>query len=317
MNESAQATQLKAIVVAYRSGARITQCIEGLVAAGADDILVIDNSNDPVTRLRVTEFAQSQSHPRVCYVRTQRNLGFGAAANAAERLLEPSKWLAVVSADVTLDCRFRDLIAEAEKVGANAVAGLLRTIHGLDGINARPKTGPFKEILRAVVGTVHSMTTSQTADGRTLQVGQLDGCFLVMPRTVFTSFGGFDERFELYFEDVDLCLSMPPGTVWLYRKVCGTHIGGASAKAAPHETFIAFRISRVRFLRKRWGRRGTAAAAASAVLEYLSRSLFRCPEGDRTRARAIQLQLKELCKPGSVWVLPNGRRKLLGTSNSG
>ena len=38
-------------------------------------------------------------------------------------------------------------------------------------------------------------------------VDWLSGCFMIVDRDSFEKVNGFDERFFLYFEDVDLCKS--------------------------------------------------------------------------------------------------------------
>ena len=57
---------------------------------------------------------------------------------------------------------------------------------------------------------------------------------------------GFDERFELYFEDVDLCdRARAAGRVLLDTRAYGTHAHGASSRTVARPSYCVFRVSRV------------------------------------------------------------------------
>jgi GT2 family glycosyltransferase len=123
-------------------------------------------------------------------------------------------------------------------------------------------------------------------------------------RDFLVELDGFDERFELYFEDVDLCeRARMQGSVLMDTRLYGHHAGGASSKQVGAKSFCVYRISRARYFRKRWHRWGSPAAILVAVLELVFRSLTLQPEGWATRARALRLTLREVAKPGSVQVL--------------
>lgn len=61
----------------------------------------------------------------------------------------------------------------------------------------------------------------------------VSGAVLFIPRALFETLGGFDSRFFLYFEDVDLCqrLKQGGGKVWRTPSMVVRHQGGGS-----HET---------------------------------------------------------------------------------
>jgi GT2 family glycosyltransferase len=63
-------------------------------------------------------------------------------------------------------------------------------------------------------------------------VDWIPGAFVFIPSQVFEQLGGFDERFFMYYEEVDLCRRMQEAglQVHYWPEVKAVHIGGESAK---------------------------------------------------------------------------------------
>ena len=294
-------------MVAYRSEASIVGCIEGLLGAGVDSVVVVDNSptDDAGRCLRARWAVDGQP---VQYVSAASNIGFGRAVNLGAALLPEAGYIVVANPDVRVSVQIGEITAMLEASNGCIGSGLLAP--GCD--NSRPWVSPSRELLRAVVGDRRSYGRRRTWTSRQARAGQLDGAFLVLRRDHFDLLGGFDERFELYYEDVDLGRRAEPiGGSWLLTEAVGQHQGGRSARANPERAYVTMRISRLRYLRKWWGAAGACTALVCAVLEVVTRTVTRAPEGDRARARAFRLQLAELSRPGSVWLLDPDRRGAL------
>ncbi len=87
-------------------------------------------------------------------------------------------------------------------------------------------------------------------------VPHASGCFLLCRREALDEVGGFDERFFLYFEDLDLCRELR-ARGWRIAFVPAVrirhHAGGAARKGWRHARLFA--ASAWRFFRKHgWGR---------------------------------------------------------------
>ena len=58
----------------------------------------------------------------------------------------------------------------------------------------------------------------------------VSGCAMLIERSEFDAIGGFDERFFMYFEDVELCWRLRKNGKYAYRCLTAhvTHLGGKS-----------------------------------------------------------------------------------------
>jgi N-acetylglucosaminyl-diphospho-decaprenol L-rhamnosyltransferase len=108
----------------------------------------------------------------------------------------------------------------------------------------------------------HFMTEWDHADTR--PVPQVMGAFLLIRRPLFDSLGGFDERFFVYYEDVDLCLRVQQaGWTCLHNAdATAIHIGqGTTRQVKARRQFYSAR-SRILYTAKHFGRRPALAVAA-------------------------------------------------------
>ncbi len=89
-------------------------------------------------------------------------------------------------------------------------------------------------------------------------VDWIPGAFVFLPRKVFHALGGFDERFFMYYEEVDLCrrLQCNGYAVLYWPCLKAVHIGGASARTVKNT-----RVSRTGSQLESWRMR-------SAMLYY-------------------------------------------------
>ncbi len=86
-------------------------------------------------------------------------------------------------------------------------------------------------------------------------VDWLEGAALMIRREAFAAVGGFDERFFMYSEELDLCRRIHTAG-WRIRYVPAAaiiHHGGTSAAQVPAQTHIVFNTSKVLYYRKHFG----------------------------------------------------------------
>lgn len=293
------------VVVAFRSSPILEGCLASLANdAAISEVVVVDNSSEIAARDVVQTITQRDR--RFVYVDPAENLGFGKGSNRGVAEAHPG-WTHVffVNPDVRLTASLAPLTEELDK-GAAIVAGLLVSPDHPGSVNARPLVTIRREFSKAIIGTRAYRMAQPSPDGRAVSVEQVDGALLGMSSKTFTELEGFDERFDLYYEDVDICCRAARiGDVRLVASEWGIHDGGASFATASAKAYSLNRVSRVRYLTKTYGPRPLVrfAIGAIAVAELFARSLSRQGEGSRTRNAAVRLQFRELVRPGSVDLL--------------
>ena len=117
----------------------------------------------------------------------------------------------------------------------------------------------------------HFVTEWAHDDTRT--VDQVMGAFFLVRRTVFEALGGFDERFFVYFEDMDFAVrARKLGWSSVYLSTAQAfHRGQGTTDAATERRMFYFARSRVLYARKHFGALGALAVMLSTLfLEPLS-----------------------------------------------
>ncbi|WP_448665246.1 hypothetical protein ACG3SL_21130 (plasmid) [Sphingomonas sp. CJ20] len=184
------------------------QAIRSVVESDADTLLsVIDNSPAPLASAWF-------SHPRVRYRHAGANIGFGAGHNLAfAAVAETSDVHFIVNPDVAFD---RGVIATLADVFRcePAVTAAMPAIQDEQGIpqplcKALPtpvhlivrRFVPFRAIRNAIDATY--VLAPLPAEGL-IDIPNLSGCFLAVRSATMARIGGFDERYFMYMEDIDL-----------------------------------------------------------------------------------------------------------------
>jgi GT2 family glycosyltransferase len=227
-------------IVHFGDPAPTLQSLEALAADSSRvhrRVVVIDNSGD-LEGLRFEKEVQLISRPE--------NPGFGTAANigleSADRDRNCSAYV-VLNNDTLVDDGFLDAAAGAFSDGVGAAGGPIR------GTGQEPRLWYAGGSLNFVTGTVRQ-DRSPAAARRQRDVGFIPGTALAVAPAAWHEVGGFDPRFFLYNEDVDLCLRLRRAG-WRLRFVpgmaCRHDLGGATGSAERSPLYLEH-LSRTRLL---------------------------------------------------------------------
>lgn len=239
---------LSILIVTYNSAPLIGRLLTHLAheIKGMDaQVIVVDNASRDGT----AELVQRE-HPWVSLIASKENLGFAAGNNLAARLAS-GRYLLLLNPDafphadslrqgLNLLRKTPDVgLAGGELIGADGSrqpsARMFPTLRDelftLSGLASRfPKSPLFARLDRRWANPDDNA-----------MVDWIPGAFVFIPSEVFSSLGGFDERFFMYYEEVDLCRRMQQMglKIHYWPSLKAMHIGGESAK-----TVKSARVSR-------------------------------------------------------------------------
>jgi N-acetylglucosaminyl-diphospho-decaprenol L-rhamnosyltransferase len=199
------------------------------------------------------------TRPGVRLLRTGGNLGYGAAANAGVRVLDPGiEWVLVANPDLVFGAGAIDalLVAASRHPEAGAFGPLIVTPEGVVYPTARHLPSIGAGVGHAVFGwwwPKNPWTRAYRQDaGEPVErpAGWLSGSCLLLRRKAFAAVDGFDPGYFMYFEDVDLGdrLGRAGWSSWYCPSAVAVHRGGHATKRAPAAMSDAHHRSAYRYL---------------------------------------------------------------------
>lgn len=200
------------IILNYHSPEATVRCVRHLLkqsVAPKIEILVVDNHSCDdsvgVFRNRFREF------PSVRIIEAPRNLGFGGGCNLGARFAR-GDYLLINNPDKLLEDHGIEKLVE--KIDNDDRIGIIgpSLVHGDGTVRSSARAFPRpvdvvakRSMLSKIVpGSLDRYLQLRASPGERAVDWVVGGCFLIR-RDFFLSLDGFDERFFLFFEDIDLC----------------------------------------------------------------------------------------------------------------
>jgi N-acetylglucosaminyl-diphospho-decaprenol L-rhamnosyltransferase len=273
--------------VTYSPGPHLERFLASLSLATERPVSVMlaDNGSTDGTPEEAVE-----RYPNVRVFATGANLGYGTAVNrAVAQLLETGgvdDWVIVANPDVQWGPGSIDALldAAARWPRAGALGPLVRDPDGSVYPSARHLPSLIRGSMHALLGPFWPRNPWTAAyrqerlEPSERTVGWLSGSCLLVRRAAFSEIGGFDERYFMYMEDVDLgdrlgkagWLSVyVPSAEVLHHKGHSTGRDPASHLAAHHRStyiFLADRHSGWWLAPLRWMLRGSLAVRSRLMV---------------------------------------------------
>jgi len=220
------APKVSIIIVNYNGKELLQKCLDSLLNVRYDnfEIILVDNNSTDGT----VEFI-TKNHPSIIIIKLDSNKGFAEPNNIAAKLAK-GEYLLFLNNDTIVTPNFISemvKVMETDKKIAICQSLLLKPDGSIDS------SGDFIDNL----GVVYN---SKTKIDEIREVSSAKGASMLVRSDIFKKLNGFDQKFFVTFEDVDLCwrswilgyrvLIIPTSIVY--------HIGGITIKKLKSE--IAF-----------------------------------------------------------------------------
>lgn len=206
------------IIVSFNGGKTLDRLISDLIKEGGVEIVVVENGKEE----------RNKNHrSRITLLKNKKNLGFAGGCNVGIKfaLRSGADKILLLNPDVMIDGNFiRNLIKTS--ADADIISPVIKFKRANDWIYdyggkidwRLGRTSHLESIMPPTSFQAQSRNLSRMRDfnsnklrdpsasvGMT-NVDYVSGCAMLVRREVIEKIGLFDERFFLYFEDVDLCL---------------------------------------------------------------------------------------------------------------
>jgi hypothetical protein len=270
--------QVSVIIVSADSGPSLRDCVKSVLACTTPlEVLLIDNASSDSIPQAVARARESDPRFKVIY--NHANLGFGPAINRAAAQAH-GEALLILNPDclITQDAlqRLLDVLASEKKVGlVGAVVCDAQGVPDPASFRRDPVLGrALATLLRRKDGV-----NAQRVPDQVVEAEAVSGAVMLMPLRVFELLHGFDEKYFLHCEDLDLCRRVRDAgwRVLLAGDVRVLHGKGGSSRHRP--VFVSYHKHRGMW---RWFRKFDPASrnpltAAVVWLGIWSRFLLKVP----------------------------------------
>lgn len=205
---------LSTIIITYNSQ-EILNCLTSIYSTITThfETIVVDNnsSDDSVEKIR-------EQFPELKIIKNNINKGYGAACNQAIKVAQ-GKHILILNPDIVLEENtVEELLKYIEQNReAKIVSCKLKNADGTVQDSFRKFPTIASLILRQFISKNIKELTAPT------KVDWVSGAFMLMRDKYY-----FDEKFFLYFEDVDLCKTV--GDVYYYPLISATHLARRESK---------------------------------------------------------------------------------------
>jgi len=174
------------------------------------EIIVIDNASDDGSVEAI-----KQKFPSVRLIENKSNVGFGKANNQGLKIAQ-GKYLLFINPDcIVSEDTFTKMISFFDSHPDCGLAGckILNSDGTLQLACRRSFPGPWTSFTK-VTGLSNLFPKSKIFarynltyldENKTYEVDAVSGSFMMMRKDVYEKTGGFDEKFFMYGEDLDLC----------------------------------------------------------------------------------------------------------------
>lgn len=217
-------TSIEVCIVAYDNAPTIGTCLESLVALGPGVRVGLADNHPELTTVSAAQVAARSAGVELRILDRPDNPGFAVACNALAADSD-ADWLLFLNPDAAVR------LWPGEQVFRPGITG--PRIYGANG--RRQHTFGRRRSIRDEIARRLQIRPREPRG-----TGYVTGAAILLSRAQFVELGGFDERYFMYYEDIDLCrAAVEKG--WPVRIEATwevEHVGGYSAAKNPDATAL-------------------------------------------------------------------------------
>jgi N-acetylglucosaminyl-diphospho-decaprenol L-rhamnosyltransferase len=257
VTEVTTARPVRAIVVNFQSASVLAACVASLRADGVEQVVVVDNGHGRGPNDQAAETALRDAGLPVTWVTAGGNLGYGQAVNLGARQIADGDLL-VCNPDIVVEPGTVGHLAAvlAEDPSTGIVGPQLRNLDGTVYPSARTFPSLTDAAGHGLVGLVwednpfsrrYRLLDWDHSQRRT--VDWVSGACFLIRRQAWAGLDGFDPRYFMYMEDVDLCWRAGRQGWRVVYEPAGqvVHAQGISAETRPYRMILAHHRSMLKF----------------------------------------------------------------------
>ncbi|HAF61142.1 MAG TPA: glycosyltransferase family 2 protein [Anaerolineaceae bacterium] len=274
-------TLLDIVIINWNSADLLQNCVASIRTSSIalpGELIVVDNGKK---EQKVDDLANQYSFT---LLRPEKNLGFGRGCNQGAALGK-ADFILFLNPDILLfPDTLQNLTTFLSSDNLPADVGIMGVqLIGRDG-NIQKNVARFPQCkhlyprmlaLDRLFPKAFPPHYVKTIDyGKTQIVDQVPGAFFLIRRIVFSELHGFDERFFMYYEDVDLsyrAFQQDWKTIYL-SEISVMHAGGGATDRIQGKRLFYLLRSRAMYVRKHFGLcNAILVILATLCLEFLAR----------------------------------------------
>lgn len=187
------------IIVNYNTKELIKNCLDSIFSdcpMSHFEIIVIDNNSQDNS----VEMLKKDFGDKIKLIVNNKNIGFGSANNQAAKIAQ-GEYLFFLNSDTIVKSdilspikQFLDNNKEAAVVSPKLLLE--------DGSEQERAYGKFPTLFNVVA---EKFKNQKIKEIKPFEVDWVSGAALIIRKDIFYKINGFDEKFFMYFEDIDLC----------------------------------------------------------------------------------------------------------------
>ena len=258
--------KLSIIIVSWNVRTDLINCLSSVYAnqpSSPFEVIVIDNasSDGSIEEIR-------KQFPQITCIANDKNFGFAGANNQGIELAK-GEYMLFLNPDTIVHPGSLDYLITFMDTNKDAGACGPKLLNSDGSIQPSVRRFPsFRGVLHRftllrhfyVFKNNYSSWMMKDFDHQSqLSVDQLMAAALLVRKSIVDKIGGFDARFFMYYEEVDLCyrIKQDGWQIVFLPQVAITHLGGRSSRQIPNAKRIMMLASVLKFFRKH---RGTAVS---------------------------------------------------------